>query len=310
MSDSRTLRQESYNARVDSIERVHGELMILRVRPLQGRLSYRAGQHTLLGMGYWEPRLEGTEAEEVDERHHDHLARRPYSFCSPLVTPDGHVHHAGRELIHEFYVSLVRSGAHPPHLTPRLFLLEPGDTLFMDHTPHGDYTLEGISPDDDVVFAATGVGEAPHNSMVTELIHHGHRGRIVSVTCARWKRDFAYLEGHRKLEEKHPGYRYLTLTTREPENLDASAPGYVGKQYLQDYFESGGFERDTGLDLDPARTHVFLCGNPDMIGAPRHTHDPERRYPLVKGMVEVLEKRGFTIHHHHQPGTLHYERYW
>ena len=33
------------------------------------------------------------------------------------------------------------------------------------------------------------------------------------------------------------------LTTREPENLDDSHAAYVGKRYLQEYFESGAFER-------------------------------------------------------------------
>jgi len=100
------------------------------------------------------------------------------------------------------------------------------------------------------------------------------------------------------------------LTTREPENLDASHHNFVGKRYLQDYFESGDFERDSGARLDPARTHVFLCGNPAMIGAPRHDANGDTCYPTPVGMIGILSRRGFRPDEKAHPGNIHYEKYW
>jgi ferredoxin--NADP+ reductase len=119
-----------------------------------------------------------------------------------------------------------------------------------------------------------------------------------------------YLEKHLALEKAYGNYRYLWLTTREPENLDPSAPGFVGKRYLQEYFESGAFERDAGLTLDPGRMHVFLCGNPEMIGVPLRSEGGTWSYPQPKGMVQVLEQFGFRADFPRQPGNIHFEKYW
>jgi ferredoxin--NADP+ reductase len=100
------------------------------------------------------------------------------------------------------------------------------------------------------------------------------------------------------------------LTTREPENLDPSHPGYVGKQHLQDYFASGNFERETGVSLGFQGVHVYLCGNPAMIGAPQKTPGSGLRYPVPSGMVEVLERRGLVVDLPRAPGNIHFEKYW
>ncbi len=84
--------------------------------------------------------------------------------------------------------------------------------------------------------------------------------------------------------KRFPQYRYLPFTTRDPENLDPSHPKYVGKQYLQDLFTSGQLAEAAGDDLSPSNTHVFLCGNPAMIG-----YVPPGGQPLTKpGMLPIL----------------------
>jgi hypothetical protein len=47
-----------------------------------------------------------------------------------------------------------------------------------------------------------------------------------------------------------------------------------------------------------------------MIGVPRHTHDLRLRYPEPQGMIELLERRGLRIDQPHEPGTIHFEKYW
>jgi len=284
--------------------------MILRVRPDHRIPPFLAGQYTVLGLGYWEPRASDCQPEgDISQRLHK-LIKRAYSISCPLLDDTGQLAGVNDQEFLEFYISLVRHAQHPPALTPRIFVLEPGDRIFCGSHAVGHYTLEGVARDANVIFAATGTGEAPHNAMTAQLLKTGHGGQIANVTCVRWKKDLGYLTTQRLLERTFDNYRYVALTTREPENLDTSRPDYVGKRYLQEYFEAGIFSSETGLQLDPNNTHIFICGNPDMIGAPVRTHDPARRYPQPKGMVETLENLGFRVDLPHQRGNIHFEKYW
>jgi len=309
--DISRLRQQHYNAQAVSIRLVHEALMILRVRPDGPKPEFCPGQYSVLGLGYWEPRVADAQSETLKPGQISTLAKRAYSISCRLVDAQGQLCSAKDDPELEFYIALIRRAkARPPALTPRLFLLSEGDRLFLSPDVHGRCPLERVQPDDALVFMSTGTGEAPHDAMIAECLRHEHRGRIICVTSVRWKRDLGYLSAHRKVEQQFKNYQYVPLTTREAENLDPSHPHYVGKRHLQDFVESGEFQRQTGCPLIPEETHVFLCGAPEMIGVPHHTHDPEKRYPRPKGMVEVLEHRGFQIDKPHEPGNLHFERYW
>jgi len=305
------LREKYYNAEVVEVRRLHEDLMILRVRPDGEPPGFLPGQYTILGLGNWEERVVGTDPESLTEAEEHKLVRRAYSFSCSLLDEAGELIAPERCDFLEFYITLIRHAEeHPPGLTPRLFGLSTGDRLFVGPKTTGHYTLESVTSDNDVVFVATGTGEAPHNTMVAHLLDIGHAGRLVSVTCTRLRRDLGYLEKQRELEQRYPQFRYLTLTTREVENIDRHAPGYVGKRYLQDYFASGDFEKEASLELDPRRTRIFLCGNPQMIGAPDPRQTGAGRYPTPPGMIEVLESMGFKADERHQPGNVHYEKYW
>jgi ferredoxin--NADP+ reductase len=68
-----------------------------------------------------------------------------------------------------------------------------------------------------------------------------------------------------------------------------------------------------GSKLNPEKTHVYLCGNPAMIGAPfKHLETGVRTYPKPEGIIELLESRGFNadLGHGHAPGNIHFEEYW
>lgn len=293
------------------VDRVHDDLMVLSLRPDGGPLTFVAGQYTVLGLGSWEDRLEGGPEETSAGNHDQHrLIRRAYSISCPILDESGQlVRAAGREQV-EFFIALVPQVSSSPTLTPRLFLLKERDRLFLGRKCHGHYTLGQIKPHDTVIFMATGTGEAPHNAMLAELLIGEHQGPIISVVCVRYQADLAYLGTHRLLEREFPNYRYLTLTTREPINLDRTHPHYIGKRYIQDYFSSKDLEEDAGIEFDPRTTHAFLCGSPAMIGVPLHTHDKSQRYPQPTGMVELLENRGFIVDRPHEPGNIYFEKYW
>ncbi|MCA8996840.1 MAG: ferredoxin--NADP reductase [Planctomycetaceae bacterium] len=305
------LRETHYNATVVEIHLIHSELALFRVKRDAGPLTFSPGQYTVLGLGYWEPRLPETQPESLTPELEHKLIKRAYSISCRLLDSQGTLSPTATDELLEFYIALVRRTAStPPALTPRLFALKEGDRLHVGDHVHGHYTVDPIDSDQDVFFLATGTGEAPHNAMAVELLARRHRGRITNVTCVRYRRDLGYLKKHRALETLYPNYRYISLTTREPENLDPQHPDYMGKQYLQELVESGELEREAGAQLDPKSAQVYLCGSPDMIGVPIRTHDPAKRYPVPKGMVEVLEQRGFRVDQPHHPGNIHFEKYW
>ncbi len=301
-------RDNHYNATVESIREVRPWLRIFRLRPEFGRLRYIPGQYTVLGLGSWEPCVAGTSPAPAPQA--ERLVQRAYSFATSMLDAQGELVCAGDEELVEFYIVLASGTAeHPAGLTPRLFHLRVGDRLFLGPRAKGTYTLAPVGPRDDVVFASTGTGEAPHNVMLAKLLSQGHQGRILSVVGARECADLAYEPVHRELERRYSNYRYVTLTTREPRNLDSRRSDFVGRQYVQQFFAGGEWDRLWGT-IDPGKTHVFACGNPSMIGIPHVDRDGHRLYPEPTGLVEVLESRGFQADAPRQVGNIHFEKFW
>ena len=70
---------------------------------------------------------------------------------------------------------------------------------------------------------------------------------------------------------------------------------------------SGLLERETGVTLDPAQAHVFLCGNPAMIGVSRAGHKSTAE---PGSLLDLLQSRGFRPANTANRGTVHFERYW
>ena len=95
--------------------------------------------------------------------------------------------------------------------------------------------------------------------MVIDLLRKGHTGPIVSAVTVRQNADLGYMEKHRELESRYPNYHYVPMPTREPG---------VPKRYLQDLIRDDDFGEKLGVELSPETSHVFLCGNPAMIGLP------------------------------------------
>ena len=305
------LREKHYNATIVERLDVHSDLARFRVRPDRPPPAFEPGQYVALGLGFWEPRLRGTQHEDVPAKRSRKLVRRAYSISCPLVEPDGELATVNSVDYLEFYITLVRHAAtevsKPPSLTPRLFGKGVGERVVVGKKITGNYQLGPIASDETVLFLSTGTGEAPHNAMAVKLLADGHRGRIVNATSLRHRVDAAYAREHEVLMRRFPQYRYFAFTTREPGNVDPAHPDYVGKQYLQDLFTSGRLAELSDDPLDPARTHVFLCGNPDMIGS----ISPDEPMPDRPGMIPLLRRAGFTDDPEHLgPGFVRYEKYW
>jgi ferredoxin--NADP+ reductase len=307
--DVQALRRQRYNATLVHLRKAHSDLMVLRVRPDFRLPRHKPGQYTTLGLGAWEPRFPGCQEEVIGPGDEARLIRRSYSIsCSVLDDAGGLLDREGVDWL-EFYVVLVRQSDDPqkaPGLTPRLFLLREGERLALGEKITGHFTLDPVQPGDTVLFLATGTGEAPHNYMLWELLRRGHSGRILSACCVRYRNDLAYRAIHDELMRRHPNYTFLSLTTREADTV-----GH--KVYIQDLITSGQLEERLGAPLDPARAHVFLCGNPKMIGIPeRDRATGERLYPQPTGVIEILERRGFRADRAQEKvkGNIHFEKYW
>lgn len=297
----RELEVEHYNATLTGFDTAHNELWRIRVRPDRAAVAHRAGQYCSLGLGYWEPRADDAVDPGLDEKRHK-LVRRSYSISSPVFDEHGYLADSAESDEIELYIVWVQADeTRVPGLTPRLALKHAGDRLYLGPKIVGRYTIRPVTnPAAPVLFCATGTGEAPHNAMVVELLRKGHYGPILSVVSVRYRSDLAYLEEHRRLEQRFANYRYLPMPTREPD---------VPKRYIQDLLSDRTVERELRSPLDPNAVHVFLCGNPSMIGLPVWDED-EPTFPDRCGVAEVLHGLGFVLDRRGIDGNVHYEEYW
>jgi ferredoxin--NADP+ reductase len=296
------LRGTHYNASITEFERSHSDLWLLRVKPDHGDTHHLAGQYASLGLGYWEPRADSARDPGLD-RTWERLIRRSYSISNPIFDQRGYLFDSCRSPELEFYIVLVPpSSERIPALTPRLALKSPGDRVYLGPKVAGRYTLATVNdPQQQIVFLATGTGEAPHNAMIVELLRNGHRGPIVSVVSVRYQTDLGYLDRHRQLEGWFDNYHYMPLVTR-----DQDRP----KLYVQDVIAGDHLREAFDLDLDPDTTDIYMCGNPLMIGLPEWGEDGSAKFPETTGACELLIEKGFVIDRRGRPGNVHYEEYW
>ena len=301
--DVQQLRELNYNATIESIREIHSHLWILQVTSDKPVPEFKAGQYATLGLGYWEQRIDRLP-DHITLAQQPKIVKRSYSISSPVLDPSGELTERGPDTPLEFYVALVAGVGlqRLPMLTPRLFAKSGGDRIFLGRRIVGGYVLDHVAVDDNVLLLGTGTGEAPHNAMANELLRSGHRGEIVSVVSVRYEIDLGYQDMHRELERRFPNYHYIPTPTREPHSLG-------NKVYIQDLLRDPRYERDLGIAIDPDRTHVYLCGNPAMIGLPTWDGDVPI-FPTREGACEVLHDRGFTLDRRGRPGNVHFEEYW
>lgn len=257
------------NATVTRIIAVTPELLRIFVRPDVPYKGFLAGQYVALGLpgSYARPAHFPPEESPPDP---DKLVKRAYSIGSSPQDPS--------EL--EFYVAILPQGA----LTARLAALKAGDRVYAAPKITGTFTLEGLPQGSNLVLVSTGTGIAPFISMLKApgTIIPGRE--ITLVHGVRYVRDLGYREEILSLCGEFPSLRYYTVVSREePAPSLNSRRGHVQKLFA-----------DGVIALDPARDHVFLCGNPAMIDE----------------MEQNLTAQGYREHSRKSPGNLHLERYW
>jgi len=262
------------NSLVTNIIKVSDSMRIIRVKPDEWNLpEFKAGQFVVLGLPGSAPRVPDA-MEEYQEQDPDKMIRRAYSIASSST--DEYV---------EFYISIVRSGS----LTPRIFNLEIGDRIYMSQKPTGMFTLDQVDEDQNVVLIATGTGVAPYMSMLrTDALHR--KGHIVIIQGASNSWDLGYFSELKLLANMFSKFTYYPTIT-EPDKEPAGWSGDT--RFIEKIWDDPKFIEKIGFEPKPDNTHVFLCGNPNMI----------------KSMKETLYKDGFKDHKRREPGQIHAEEF-
>lgn len=187
----------------------------------------------------------------------------------------------------EFFSIVVPDGA----FTSNLQHLKVGDELYLEKIPYGYLTLARYQQPlpHDLWLLATGTGLAPFLSMLQDFDTWSKYQKINLVYSVRTAAELAYVDRIQEIAETfgegHNGFKFIPIITRDP-----SAPLHDRLPIL---IENGESEKSAGIELNPATSHVMLCGNPQMVDDTK----------------EALKRRGLTMNRRGE-GNIAVENYW
>jgi ferredoxin--NADP+ reductase len=231
-------------------------------RPAHFRFS--AGQFARIGLTWTQP--DGSVAQVV----------RAYSVVSSPFA----------ETL-EFFSIVVPDGA----FTSRLQHLAVGDTLLLEKIPYGFLTLARYQQPapHDLWLLATGTGVAPFLSILQDFAPWQQYQHIVLAYSARTAQELAYVAEINTLAQTFgdggASFVFVPIVTRDTSTRL--------QQRLPVLIENGELEQAAGITLDPARSQVMLCGNPQMVDDTRN----------------ALKARGLTMNRRGE-GNIAVENYW
>ncbi len=200
------------------------------------------------------------------------LLQRPYSVASAPSVADTEGY--------EFFVRLVPI----IRFTTALWRLPIGQRMRMIG-PKGRFMLE---PEDDRthLYVSTGTGIAPFISMIRETMAQGRPRRTVLLNGCSYEDELGY-RSELQAWERDPAYslRYLPSISRASDPRNAGWTGLVGRaeQVIGRVCEEQG--------LEPDRTVVYICGNPEMIINVEHVL-MERGFPEFHVKKELYWPKG------------------
>ena len=187
----------------------------------------------------------------------------------------------------EFFSIVVPDGA----FTSNLQHLKIDDELYLEKIPYGYLTLARyqLPAPQDLWLLATGTGLAPFLSMLQDFETWNKYKQINLVYSVRTVEELAYVERIQEIAnvfgEGHDGFKFVPIITRDPNaTLHDRLPTLIA---------NGELEKVVGMPLNPATSHVMLCGNPQM----------------VEDTKEALKQRGLTMNRRGE-GNISVENYW
>ncbi len=260
-----------YNATVTGKIMLTPDLMMLRVRTDSPREKFIAGQYTNIGLGASETRSPNSviPLETIPDKT---LIKRPYSIAS--------ANHQTQDF--EFYISQVKSG----QLTPRLFNLSLGRRMWVDEDIFGIFHLSQVPESCNIVMIATGTGLAPYISFLRSHIQDSKNNKMAVFHGAAYPWDLGYYSELSFISASFENFHYFPTLLK----ADSTWQGLTG--YIEKHLEADILQ-NAGIELDPAKTHFFLCGNPKMVDS----------------VTKFLHNFGYTKHSTECAGALHVEEY-
>lgn len=289
MSDDKSIR-----VKVIEVTRWAPTLLSFKVTRPDG-FKFTAGQFVRLGihgkdLQYFahnhESKLITSEAQDYEEQG--------YEAQGQPIDLDGYVFRAYSvasspydEFI-EFFSVVIPEG----EFTSKVNHIQVGDSLLLNTTPFGYLTLARyqLPLPNDLWLLATGTGLAPFLSILKTIDVWQQYQRIILVYSARTSQELAYQEEIGSIKsiygDNGAAFVFLPIVTREAD--------YAGeKARVPNLIVSGKLTQLVGQKLDKERSHVMLCGNPQM----------------VEDTKEALKSIGLTMNRRGE-GNIAVENYW
>jgi ferredoxin--NADP+ reductase len=203
---------------------------------------------------------------------------RPFSIVS--AAHDEHL---------EFFAVLVPGGKFSELLTGTRV----DDTIRVEKASYGFLTLDHFAPGKDLWLLASGTGLGPFLSILHDPATWRVYDNLIVVHSVRHVCELAYRDEiaaipHGELLGASPGrLRYVPVVTRE--SFAGALPARIPR-----LIEDGRLEQAAGVELDPQRSRIMVCGNPNM----------------ARELRRQLTERGFRANRRDAPGQLAFENYW
>lgn len=244
----------------------------MTIRWLEGRVvENRRWTEALFSLRVEAPRLR-FEAGQFVRIAVDERVARPFSFVNPPEDP-----------VLEFYGIVVPQGP----LSPKLMQLDAGDRLLVARNPAGFLVLSEVPDAETLWLVSTGTGIAPFLSILRTETPWRRFPNVVLIHAVRHARELTYRGLIGEIQHGHHNvFHYVTFVSREaaPDSLAGRIPAAI---------RDGRLEAAAGLALNE-RSHVMLCGNPDML----------------KDASSALAERGLRKHRRRSPGHITVESFW
>ena len=279
MSDDKSIR-----VKVIEVTRWAPTLLSFKVTRPDG-FKFTAGQFVRLG-------IHGKDLQYFAQNHETKLITSETQ--GQLVDLDGYVFRAYSvasspydEFI-EFFSVVIPEG----EFTSKVNHIQVGDSLLLNTTPFGYLTLARyqLPLPNDLWLLATGTGLAPFLSILKTIDVWQQYQRIILVYSARTSQELAYQAEIGSIKsiygDNGAAFVFLPIVTREAD--------YAGeKARIPNLILSGKLTQLVGQKLDKERSHVMLCGNPQM----------------VEDTKEALKSIGLTMNRRGE-GNIAVENYW
>lgn len=289
MSDDKSIR-----VKVIEVTRWAPTLLSFKVTRPDG-FKFTAGQFVRLGIHGKDLQYfaQNHESKLITSKNQDHEAQG-YETQGQPIDLDGYVFRAYSvasspydEFI-EFFSVVIPEG----EFTSKVNHIQVGDSLLLNTTPFGYLTLARyqLPLPNDLWLLATGTGLAPFLSILKTIEVWQQYQRIILVYSARTSQELAYQAEISSIKsiygDNGAAFVFLPIVTREAD--------YAGeKARIPNLILSGKLTQLVGQKLDKERSHVMLCGNPQM----------------VEDTKEALKSIGLTMNRRGE-GNIAVENYW